>query len=193
MTQSTRNALVSAYKETKNLRKTIYGIILKAQQRMCTLKKPQDGTFSFNLKRTLKKPVTGKIWDHQFPAWSHRDTGNHFLKNERLSVSGCFWVFFLFFLLQWPCTDFFLKSTITHIHIHMCLSGLSRLSTRKKTRWEYYGCQRGCSSGACITCGMHVLRSVRVFWSSLDFHWTSLRPDTEILSCVPCLVPLTRA
>lgn len=119
MTQSTRNALVSAYKETKNLRKTIYGIILKAQQRMCTLKKPQDGTFSFNRKRTLKKPVTGKIWDHQFPAWSHRDTGNHFLKNERLSVSGCFWGFFSFLFTTVTLYRFFFYLQ-SHTYTYTC-------------------------------------------------------------------------
>lgn len=58
---------------------------------------------------------------------------------------------------------------------------------------EYCTGWKCCSCRVSVMCGMHVLRSVYVFWSSLDLEWTSLQPDRESLSCVPCLVQLARA
>lgn len=65
------------------------------------------------------------------------------------------------------------------------------LSTLKEREKNTKLVNSGVALQARIMCGMHVLRSAHVFWSSLDFDGTSLRPDREILSCVPCLVPLT--
>lgn len=58
--------------------------------------------------------------------------------------------------------------------------------SRQRTRSLSTPPYRFCSSQA----GVRVLRAVPVFWSSLDLDGTS---DRELLSCVPCLVPLSRA